>query len=331
MFLTGFDSPTLNTLYVDKNLKYHGLIQAFSRTNRIINEKKSQGNILCFRNLKKATDDAIALFSNKDAKDIIIMQPYEEYVKLFNDAFKELMSIAPTVESVNALSDENEKLEFIKAFRELLRLKNILEGFSDFRWKDLSISEQMFEDYKSKYLDLYEKIKAERGEGKEKVSILEDVDFELELIRVDEINVSYILTLLGTFTDADEKDREAHKRNILSIIDGQINLRSKRELIEKFINENMQGISDSDNIENEFEKFWEAEKESAYDELCREENLKCDEVRKVVDTYVYEERKPLKDDVAKTLKVKPKLLERKTIVPRVLDKIVEFVDKFYDL
>jgi len=331
MFLTGFDSPTLNTLYVDKNLKYHGLIQAFSRTNRIINEKKSQGNILCFRNLKKATDDAIALFSNKNAKDIIIMQPYEEYVKLFNDAFIELKNIAPTVDSVNALSNENEKLEFIKAFRELLRLKNILEGFSDFKWSDLSISEQMFEDYKSKYLDLYEKIKAERGKGKEKVSILEDVDFELELIHKDEINVAYILTLLGGYKDADEKDREAHKRNILSIIDGQVNLRSKRELIEKFINENMQGISDSEDIENEFEKFWEAEKESAYDELCKEENLKCDEVRKVVDTYVYEERKPLKDDVAKTLKVKPKLLERKTIVPRVLDKIVEFVDKFYDL
>ncbi len=328
MFLTGFDSPSLNTLYVDKNLKYHGLVQAFSRTNRIINEKKSQGNILCFRNLKKATDDAIALFSNKNAKDIIIMQPYEEYVKRFNDAFQELKIIAPTVESVDLLVDENEQLEFIKAFRELLRLKNILEGFSDFTWKDLSISEQMFEDYKSKYLDLYE---GKPPSTPEKVSILEDVDFELELIHKDEINVAYILTLLGRYKDADEKDREAHKRNILSIIDGQVQLRSKRELIEKFINENMQGISDADNIENEFEKFWEVEKESAYDRLCQEENLICDEVKKVVDNYIYEERIPLKDDVAKTLKVKPKLLERKTIIPRVLDKIVKFVDTFYDL
>lgn len=333
MFLTGFDSPTLNTLYVDKNLKYHGLVQAFSRTNRILNEKKSQGNIVCFRNLKKNTDDAIALFSNKNAKDIIIMQPYEEYVKYFNEAFIELIKIAPSVSSVDTLKNQGEdkQLEFIQAFRNIMRLKNILDSFSDFKWADLSMSEQQFEDYKSKYLDLYEKIKSEKGEGSEKVSILDDVDFELELIHKDEINVAYILQLLASYKDADEKDKEAHKNNIMSIINGQAQLRSKKELIEKFINENMLHISDSDNIENEFEKFWEDEKEIAYDKLCSEENLDCEKVKQVIDTYVYEERKPLKDDIADTLLVKPKLLERKKIVPRVLDKIIEFVDKFYDL
>jgi len=331
MFLTGFDSPTLNTLYVDKNLKYHGLIQAFSRTNRILNEKKSQGNIVCFRNLKKNTDDAIALFSNKDAKEIIIMQPYEEYVNYFNEAFLKLTKIAPTLESVDALENQGEDrvLEFVQAFRNIMRLKNILESFSDFKWSDLSMSEQLFEDYKSKYLDLYEKTKSQKES--EKVSILEDVDFELELIHKDEINVAYILQLLARYKDADEKDKEAQKNNIMSIISGQTHLRSKKELIEKFINENMLHISDSDDIENEFEKFWENEKESAYDKLCLEENLDCEKVKQVVDTYVYEERKPLKDDVAKTLKVKPKLLERKKIVPRVLEKIVKFVDTFYDL
>jgi type I restriction enzyme R subunit len=115
------------------------------------------------------------------------------------------------------------------------------------------------------------------------------------------------------------------------VISGQTHLRSKKELIEKFINENMLHITDSDDIENEFEKFWEEEKEKAYDKLCSEENLDCDKVKQVVDTYIYEERVPLKDDVAKTLKVKPKLLERKKIVPRVLEKIVKFVDTFYDL
>jgi len=331
MFLTGFDSPTLNTLYVDKNLKYHGLIQAFSRTNRILNEKKSQGNIVCFRNLKKNTDDAIALFSNKDAKEIIIMQPYEEYVNYFNEAFLKLVRIAPTLESVDDLEKEGEErvLEFVQAFRNIMRLKNILESFSDFKWSDLSMSEQLFEDYKSKYLDLYEKSKSQKES--EKVSILEDVDFELELIHKDEINVAYILQLLARYKDADEKDKEAHKNNIMSIISGQTHLRSKKELIEKFINENMLYISDSDDIENEFEKFWEKEKESAYDKLCQEENLDCQKVKQVVDTYVYEERKPLKDDVAKTLKIKPKLLERKKIVPRVLEKIVKFVDTFYDI
>ncbi len=334
MFLTGFDSPTLNTLYVDKNLKYHGLVQAFSRTNRILNEKKSQGNIVCFRNLKKNTDDAIALFSNKDAKDIIIMQPYEEYVKYFNEAFMELIKIAPSVSSVDTLKNQGEdkQLEFIQAFRNIMRLKNILDSFSDFKWADVSMSEQQFEDYKSKYLDMYEEIKGGQGKGEgEKVSILDDVDFELELIHKDEINVAYILQLLGRYKDADEKDKEAHKNNIMGIINGQAHLRSKKELIEKFINENMLHISDSDDIENEFEKFWEDEKEMAYDKLCSEENLDCEKVKQVIDTYVYEERKPLKDDVAKTLKVKPKLLERKKIVPRVLEKIVKFVDTFYDL
>ncbi len=178
---------------------------------------------------------------------------------------------------------------------------------------------------------MYEDIKdGQDGEG-DKVSILDDVDFELELIHKDEINVAYILQLLARYQDADEKDKEAHKNNIMSIINGQAHLRSKKELIEKFINENMLHISDSDNIENEFEKFWEDEKEIAYDKLCSEENLDCEKVKQVVDTYVYEERKPLKDDIAGTLLVKPKLLERKKIVPRVLDKVVEFVDKFYDL
>ncbi len=332
MFLTGFDSPTLNTLYVDKNLKYHGLIQAFSRTNRILNEKKSQGNIVCFRNLKSHTDDAIALFSNKDAKDVIIMQPYEEYVTYFNEAFETLLEIVPTVGSVDALKNEGEdrQLEFIKAFRKLMRLKNVLESFSDFKWADLSMNEQLFEDYKSKYLDLYEKIKHEKGEGAEKVSILDDVDFELELIHKDEINVAYILQLLARYKDAEGDEAEKQFKNIMNIINGQANLRSKKELIEKFILENMIHISDSDSVANEFEKFWDAEKEEAYDTLCKEENLNCDEVRKVVDTYIYEERIPLKDDVYKTLNFKPKYMERKKIVPRVLEKIVTFVEMFYD-
>ena len=132
MFLTGFDSPTLNTLYVDKNLKYHGLIQAYSRTNRIINEQKSQGNIVVFRNLKNATDEAITLFSNKYAVDVIIMKPYEDYTEKFNEALKRLNEITPTIDSVNELKTEEDELEFVQAFRDLMRLKNILNSFSDF-------------------------------------------------------------------------------------------------------------------------------------------------------------------------------------------------------
>lgn len=328
MFLTGFDSPTLNTLYVDKNLKYHGLIQAFSRTNRILNEQKSQGNIICFRNLKKNTDDAIALFSNKEAKEVILMKPYEEYVQKFNEAFLHLLSIVPSVSSVDKLISEEDKLAFIKAFRELIRIKNILEGFSDFKWSDLSMSIQQFEDYKSKYLDLHDEMKT-RTE-KERVSILQDVDFELELIHKDEINVAYILRLLAKYKDSDEKEQQRQKENILNILNGNPALRSKRELIEKFINENLMQIADADTIEEEFERFWDEERIKAFEELCDAENLHIDEVRHVIDTYIYDERIPLKNDIAKTLIVKPKLMEREEIIPRVLQKIVGFVEKFYE-
>jgi len=126
MFLTGFDSKTLNTLYVDKNLKYHGLIQAYSRTNRILNELKSQGNIVCFRDLKANTDEAITLFSNKDAIEEVVIEPYETYVEQFNAAFVSLQELTPTVDSVNELKDENEEAEFVKRFRELMRVRNVL-------------------------------------------------------------------------------------------------------------------------------------------------------------------------------------------------------------
>lgn len=326
MFLTGFDSKTLNTLYVDKNLKYHGLIQAFSRTNRILNEQKSQGNIVCFRNLKKATDEAIALFSNKNAKDIILMKSYEEYVEKFVEALKKLKSIVPDVDSVNDLEGEEAKLAFVKAFRELMRVKNILGSFADFSFDDLGIVEQEFEDYKSKYLDIHDTIK---GERKEKVSILEDVDFELELIHKDEINVTYILKLLAQFKDSSEQEQQTQRQNIVNIINGNAQLRSKRELIERFIDGHLMNIEDVDTVDDAFEKFWNEEKIKAFDVLCEEENLNKEEVKKVVDTYLYDERVPLSDDIANTLNVKPKLLERRKVVPRVLEKIMTFVERFY--
>ncbi len=324
-------------LYVDKNLKYHGLIQAFSRTNRILNEQKSQGNIVCFRNLKKATDDAIALFSNKeankDAKDIILIQPYEDYLEEFEQALDNLKAITPTVDSVNELVDEDAKLDFVKAFREMMRTKNVLDSFSDFKFSDVTITEQNYEDYKSKYLDIYDSVRQQHE--REKVSILEDVDFELELIHKDEINVAYILKLLAslfdTAEDADDEEKATQKSNIINIINGQAQLRSKKELVEKFIDENLMKIGNSENISTEFEKFWDKEKSKAFDSLCADENLHHDEVQKVVETYLYDQRKPLASDIAKTLQVKPKLLERKKIIPRVLEKLLEFIDRFSDV
>lgn len=301
---------------------------AFSRTNRILGETKSQGNIVCFRNLKTAADDAIALFSDPKKKDKILMGPYEEYIEKFNEAFVELVKIAPSVNSVDAIIDEEEQLKFIRAFRDLMRVRNVLEGFADFDWNDLSMEEQIFEDYKSKYLDLYEQTKS-RTET-EKVSVLKEVDFELELIHKDEINVSYILKLLAKYRKAKADEQEKQRDTIVGIINAQPGLRSKRELIEKFIDDHLMHIEDDDLIDDAFEKFWDEEQVKAFDALCEEENLNKTEVNKVIDTYLYDGRSPLKDDIANTLKVKPKLLERKKIVPRVLEKIMGFVDKFYD-
>ena len=326
MFLTGFDSKSLNTLYVDKNLKYHGLIQAYSRTNRILNELKSQGNIVCFRNLKGATDEAISLFSNINAKDEIIMQPYEEYVAKFNQAFIALLQIAPTVNSVNDLPSEEEELEFIKAFRELMRLKNVLATFTEFDFVDLSMDEQNFEDYKSKYLDLYDKAKS--AHLKEKVSILQDVDFELELIHRDEINVTYILKLLAKLKDADAEEQDRQKKAILELLAGDAQMRSKRELIERFIQENLPHIEDSDNVPDEFANYWSIERLSAIENLSNEENLNSEKLQEVIGNYLFTEKKPLRDEIIGMLNEKPSLKERKTIAERVTEKIIGFVETF---
>ncbi|WP_417872491.1 type I restriction endonuclease subunit R [Xanthomarina gelatinilytica] len=327
MFLTGFDSPALNTLYVDKNLKYHGLIQAYSRTNRIVNEQKSQGNIVVFRNLKKATDEAITLFSNKEAIEVIIMKPYEEYVKKFNEAFINLLQVTPTVNSVNDLVSEEDELEFIKAFRELMRLKNTMTTFANFDWEDLAMNEQLFNDFRSKYLDLWQKTKHDTA--KEKVSILDDVDFELELIHRDEINVTYILKLLAALKDAKKSEQEAKKKEIVDILSGEANLRSKRELIEKFIQDNLPHIEDSDNIPQEFEKFWTEEQQKAFETFVKEENLSSERTQKLIEDYLYAEREPLRDELLNLIEGdKPSVLKRKTIGDRILQKVVNFVDTF---
>lgn len=327
MFLTGFDSPTLSTLYVDKNLKYHGLIQAYSRTNRIINEQKSQGNIVVFRNLKYNTDQAITLFSNKEAIEVIIMKPYEDYVKKFNEAFIALLQITPTVNSVNELQTEDDELAFIKAFRDLMRIKNILTAFSDFKWEDLAMNEQLFEDYKSKYLDLYDKVKSDHQ--KEKVSILEDVDFELELIHRDEINVAYIIQLLIKLKSDTQKDVAQTEKEIFNLLNNEAHLRSKRELIEKFIEENLPVIEDSDDVPQEFEKFWNEEQLKAFADLVKEEKLNADRTEKLIEDYLFAEREPLRDEVLELIEGnKPTLLERKKTGDRILTQILDFVETF---
>jgi len=327
MYLTGFDAKKVNTIYVDKNLKYHGLIQAYSRTNRIINEQKSQGNVVVFRNLKNATDEAITLFSNKEAIEEIIIKPYEEYVKKFNQSFVELIKITPTVNSVNDLQTEEDEMKFILAFRELMRIRNVLKTFSDFTWDDIAMEEQSFEDYSSKYQDLSDKVKS--NHQKEKVSILEDVDFELELIHRDEINVTYIIQLLIKLKSKKKTDTQQVENEIMNLLNTEAKLRSKRELIQKFISENLPEIEDSSTISDEFDSFWSKEQQKAFEQIVKEENLSADKTAQLIEDYMFAEREPLRDEVLDLIEgEKPSILQRKPIGERILSKIVGFVSTF---
>ena len=327
MFLTGFDSKTLNTLYVDKNLRFHGLIQAYSRTNRILNEVKSQGNIVVFRNLKKRTDEAIALFSNIHAKEDIFVRPYEDFVSQFNKVVIELLAVTPTVGSVKDLPHEEAELQFVKIFRELMRLRNVLESFSEFDDEDLALPAQRFADYRSAYLDLYDKVKTDST--KEKASILEDVDFELELIHRDVINVQYILTLLARLYDADKNEEPSIRKLVLDSVSGDIELRSKQELIQKFIDSTLPGLSSAAEIPDSFEEFWEQERASAFAALCKEEQLDAERLKKVIDRYVYTGKIPLPDPDIIELIIRPlKLVERGPTRKRVLKKVVDYVETY---
>lgn len=328
MFLTGFDSPTLNTLYVDKNLRYHGLLQAYSRTNRILNETKSQGNIVSFRNLKRYTDQALELFANKDAEEKIFIQPYEVYVRHFDEAVATMQKLTPTPPDVDGLVGEEKELEFVRNFREVMRLRNVLSSFTDFKFDDVSMSEQMFEDFKSKYLDIYNKVQSEHE--KEKVSILEDVDFELELIRRDEINVDYIIRLLTKLVNANEEQAEKIKKNIFNIMSSEVSLMSKRELIEKFISSNLPEITDPDEVAGKFEQFWTNEKTAAFEKMCKDEGIMTEKLQSLIDDCLYNGRKPRGDDIVATLAEQPSILKRKPLVERISSKLNKFLETFIE-
>jgi type I restriction enzyme R subunit len=326
MMLTGFDAKKVNTLYVDKHVKHHGLLQAFSRTNRILGELKSQGNILCFRNLKAATDESITLFSNKEAVEDILIPPYQAIVKKFKEALKVLLSIVPTWQSVDDLQSEEDELAFVQAFRALLRAKNILQSYTDFSWDDLGMDEQTFENYKSKYLDLYDKVKEDHT--KQKTSILDDVDFEVELIHRDIISVAYIIKLLAKLKIAKTSEAEKQKKAIMDLLGGNLELRSKRELIEKFILENLPLIHDADNIQDEFEKYWQEQKVLALDKFCDEEHLDKEQFKALIDAYIFSGQDPVRDEVLQCLGDRPSVLKARDIAERIIHKMKEYVEVF---
>lgn len=328
MFLTGFDSPTLNTLYVDKNLRYHGLIQAYSRTNRILNETKSQGNVVVFRNLRKATNEALELFANKDAKEEIFLEPYQTYVAELNNALAHLLSLTPTPGHVDRLRDEDAERELVETFRQVLRLKNIVVSFASFKFSDLSIDEQTLENFKGKYLDIYDKVRNESA--KDKVSILNDIDFELELIRRDEVNVSYILRLIARMVGADDEMQQNLKRTINDTMANAPELRSKRELIERFINGTLPEISEADEVEGKFAEFISEEQVKQFRQMCEEEGLDGEKTQALLDRYMYNNRPPRDHDLDEILVDKPSILDRENIIQRVKARITSFIQTFIE-
>ena len=282
MFLTGFDATTLNTLWVDKNLKMHGLIQAFSRTNRILNSVKTFGNIVCFRDLEEATNDAIALFGDKDANGIVLLKSYEDYYygcvddkgreqKGYEERIAELLQKYPLGQPI--IGEQNKK-DFIVLFGNILRLRNILSAFDRFVGNEI-LSPIDFQDYTGTYHDVYDEIKPKSGS---KDSIMDDVVFEMELVKQVEVNIDYILMLIGKYQDGNCEDKE-----ILVAIDkaikSSLQLRSKKELIENFI----ATINTSMNVNADWQRFVREQRETDIQTLITEEKLKSEETRKFVE------------------------------------------------
>ena len=285
MFLTGFDATTLNTLWVDKNLKMHGLIQAFSRTNRILNSIKTFGNIVCFRNLQKRVDSAISLFGDKDASGIVLMQSFKDYYYGYIDAegkakpgYKDLvdeLKLKFPLEEPQIIGEQNQK-EFISLFGAILRMRNILSSFDEFDSVEL-FSERDLQDYLGRYQDLRDEWKARQEKG-EKADILDDVVFEIELIKQIEINIDYILLLVKKYHDSHCEDKEV-LITIKKAIDASPELRSKKALIETF----MAGINDIDDVMDAWHEFVARQKEEELKKIIEEEQLKEKETRQFID------------------------------------------------
>ena len=283
MFLTGFDATTLNTLWVDKNLKQHGLIQAYSRTNRILNSVKTYGNIVCFRNLQDATNDAIALFGDKNATGIVLLKSYEDYYYGYEDdngkkqiGYEEriAMLLQKYPLGVQIVGEKAEK-DFIVSIGNILRLRNILSSFDKFAGNEI-LSERDFQDYTGMYVDLYQKYK-QKDDG-EKESIKDDIVFEMELVKQVEVNIDYILMLVAKYHQSNCEDKE-----ILGAIDKAIKsslaLRSKKELIDGFISK----INADTNVMDDWGKFVKEQKEIDLKKIINDENLNEEETRKFLD------------------------------------------------
>ena len=287
MLLTGFDARRLNTLYVDKSLKYHDLIQAFSRTNRVESETKPFGNIVCYRTTKARVDEAVKLFSQTDSIDTVIMAPYDDYLNKFKVAVSDLLNIVPVVESVDSLEREEDIKAFIVAFRTVAKLLVSLRTFNEFDLDngDTGLNTQMFEDYKSKYYELYRRL----ANDKEKSSILNDITFSLELIQTDKINVSYILNLIRnvdlTNEEQKKKDIEDIESKLVNITDDELFL--KADLIKNFLKSILPTLKEDDSIDEAFDNHMNIEREKEIEKFSKDNNINLESLKEIIDEYEY--------------------------------------------
>ncbi len=334
MFLTGFDATTLNTLWVDKNLRLHGLLQAYSRTNRILNTVKTFGNIVCFRNLEKATNESIALFGDKEASGIVLLKTYDEYYNGYKDGdrevrgytslVKELLEKFPVGERI--IGEQNQK-DFIRLYGGILRVRNILVTFDEFSGNEI-LTERGIQDYHSIYIDLYNEFrKADEGE---KENINDDIVFEMELIKQIEINIDYILGLVKKYHEDHIKNRELLV-DINKAIDSSVELRNKKDLINQFI----ASLDAHSVVDEDWQKYVEKKKIEELDEIIKHENLDHDE------TYKFVRNAFRNGSVATTGTALAKVLppvsrfspggERSQKRESVLEKLTRFFERFFDI
>ncbi|WP_018631410.1 type I restriction endonuclease subunit R [Neomegalonema perideroedes] len=326
MFLTGFDATTLNTLWVDKNLRAHGLIQAYSRTNRILNSVKSYGNIISFRNLEQATNDALALFGNKDAKGIVLLKPYADYYAEYEKKITELVTLFPLGAPIVG---ETAQKSFIKLFGSILRLKNILTAFDDFSGNEI-LSERDFQDYQSLYLNLHAQFRSVSDAEKETIN--DDVVFEIELIKQVEINVDYILMLVERYIGAKgtSEDKEI-RATIERAINSSPSLRNKKDLIEQFVD----SVSATAKVDAQWQAFMAAKKVEELDRIIADENLNADETKAFVDNAFRDGSIPttgtaitkILPPVSRFSKGNGHATKKQT----VLDKLAAFFERYFGL
>jgi type I restriction enzyme R subunit len=334
MFLTGYDATTLNTLWVDKNLRLHGLLQAFSRTNRILNTVKTFGNIVCFRNLEKATNESIALFGDKEAGGVVLLKTYDEYYNGYKNGDKEVTGYADLVEELQEkfpvgeqiIGEQNQK-DFIRLYSAILKVKNILSSFDEFAGNEM-LTERDVQDYHSMYINLYNDFRGKNKGDNENVN--DDIVFEMELIKQVEINIDYILALIKKYHEGHLKDKEI-VISISKAIDSSVELRNKKELIEQFID----SLTPSTNVDNDWHSFVDAKKLEELDSIINDENLDKDEAYKFItnafrDGYVQSTGTALSKVLPPVSRFNP-TGDRTKKRESVLEKLSAFFNKFWDI